>query len=358
MKSIRPVWDPDQVTADWLQEVLAAGGALTDQQVTSVDAAPIGTGQVGCNIRYRLTYDRPGPGPASVVGKFASRSEDSRAAGVQTLTYETEVAFYRDLAGSVDVSRPHCWFAAVEPGTANVVLLLEDVDDAVAGDQIAGCKEDEAALAVIEAARLHGPRWGDPALREVPWLAAKAESPIVPGPAMAMVWPMFLDRYRPFLTEESVEVGTRLAESQTWLDPKATPATICHCDFRLDNMLFGDTGGDRPLTVVDWQTVQLGSGPSDVAYFLSAAVTPEERRRIEKDMVALYHEKLSEYDIGDYDLDRCWDDYRRHSFSGFFMAVFASILVGRTERGDRMFMTMANGAAAQVVDLGAMEFLS
>lgn len=355
---MRPVWDPDQVTPGWLEEVLAAGGALGDQHVTAVAAAPIGTGQVGCNIRYRLTYDRPGPGPASVVGKFASRSEDSRAAGVQTLTYETEVSFYRDLAGTVEVSRPHCWFADVEPGTANVVLLLEDIDEAVAGDQIAGCTEEEAARAVVEAARLHGPRWGDPALRRIPWLAAKAENPIVPGEAMAMVWPMFLDRYRPLLSEESIEVGTRMAETRTWIDADATPATVCHCDFRLDNMLFGDAEGGRPLTVVDWQTVQLGSGPADVAYFLSAGVTPETRRRIEKDMVARYHEKLSEYDIGDYGLDRCWDDYRRNSFSGFFMAVFASILVGRTERGDRMFMTMANGAAAQVMDLGATEFLS
>ena len=353
----RPVWDPDQVTAGWLQEVLSSAGAITDQQITAADAAPIGTGQVGCNIRYRLSYDRPGPGPASIVGKFASRSEDSRAAGVQTLTYETEVAFYRDLAGTVEVSRPHCWLADIEPGTANVVLLLEDID-ASPGDQITGCGEQEAAAAMVEAARLHGPRWDDPALREVPWLAAKAENRFVPGPAVAMMWPGFLERYEPFLTEESLEVGTRLAAAQTWFDPDAGPATICHCDFRLDNMLFGDPAGDRPLTVVDWQTVQIGSGPADVSYFLSAAMAPEERRRVERDMVALYHRELSRYDIGAYDLDACWEDYRRNSFAGFFMAVMASMLVGRTERGDQMFMTMANGAAAQVVDLQATEFLT
>lgn len=351
------MWDPDQVTPGWIHDVLTSAGAVTDQHVISVAATPIGTGQVGCNVRYRLSYDRPGNGPASVVGKFASRSEASRAAGVQTLTYETEVAFYRDLAATVEVSRPHCYLAAVEPGTANVVLLLEDID-ATAGNQIAGCKEDEATLAVTEVARLHGPRWGDPTLGTIPWLAAKERDPIVPGPAMAMVWPTFLERYRPYLSEESVEVGARMSESQTWLDPAVTPATICHCDYRLDNLLFGRDGAVRPLTVVDWQTVRLGAGPSDVAYFLSAAMPSEDRRRVERDLVALYHRHLRDYDIGDYDLDRCWDDYRRHSFSGFFMAVFASMIVGRTDRGDQMFMTMANGAAAQVVDLGALEFLT
>ena len=353
---MQSVWDPEAVTAEWLQEALAASGAITDQQVTSVESAPIGTGQVGCNIRYRITYDRPGDGPVTLVAKFASRSEASRAAGVQTLTYETEVAFYRDLAASVDVSRPHCWLADVEPGTANVVLLLEDID-AVAGDQIAGCGSDEARLAMVEAAKLHGPRWADPTLRDLPWLDAKANNGLVPGPVVAMLWPTFVERYGPSLSEQSVEVGARLAAAQTWADPDRGPLTVCHTDFRLDNMLFGDPAGPRPLTVVDWQTVQLNSGPADVAYFLSAAMPPAERSKVEHEMVGVYYEHLSRYDIGDYGFDQCWEDYRRHSFSGFFMAVFASVLVGRTDRGDEMFMTMANGAAAQVVDLDAFEFL-
>lgn len=356
---MEPVWDPEAVTPGWLQDALVASGAITDQHITSVESAPIGTGQVGCNIRYRIGYDRPGDGPASLVAKFASRSEASRAAGVQTLTYETEVAFYRDLAESVDVSRPHCWLADVEAGTANVLLLMEDIEGAVPGDQIAGCGPDQARLAMVEAAKLHGPRWGDPTLRDVPWLAAKMNNGLVPGPVVGMLWPTFVERYGPSLSEESVEVGTRLAAAQTWAaDPGEVPLTVCHTDYRLDNMLFGDPAGPRPLTVVDWQTVQLNSGPADVAYFLSAAMPPAERSKVEPEMVQLYYEHLGRYDIGAYSFDQCWEDYRRHSFSGFFMAVFASVLVGRTDRGDEMFMTMANGAAAQVVALEAFEFLT
>jgi hypothetical protein len=353
-----PVWDPDEVTPQWIEAVLDAAGALgpagpTRARVVAVDGTQIGTGQVGCNVRFAISYDRPGPGPASVVAKFASRSPESRAAGIATLTYETEVAFYRDLAGTVAVSRPDCLYAAVEPGTANVVLVLEDVGG-TAGDQLAGCSPAEAQAAVVEAARLHGPRWGDPELRSVPWLAAKQAAAFEPGPAVAMMWPGFLDRYRDRLSGEALEVGERLSRASTWLDPDPGLATVCHCDFRLDNMLFG---GMRPLTVVDWQTVQLGHGVSDVSYFVSAAMAPERRRAEEPGLVEAYHRTLSEYGVRDYPLERCWDDYRRHSFGGFFMAVFASMVVGRTERGDAMFITMANGAPAQVVDLDAFGFL-
>ena len=51
-----------------------------------------------------------------------------------------------------------------------------------------------------------------------------------------------------------------------------------HGDYRLDNMLFGQPGADRPLTVVDWQTVTWGPAMTDVAYFLGCALADDVRR--------------------------------------------------------------------------------
>jgi hypothetical protein len=352
---------PDDVDAGWLGDVLRHSGALADgAEVTGFDSREIGTGQVGCNVRYRLEYDPPGAGPETLVAKFASRDETSRAAGVQTLTYETEVAFYRDLATTVDVSRPHCHFAAVEEGTPRVVLVLEDMAPAEQGDQLTGCSPEQARLAVEEAARLHGPRWGDPTLLDHPWLAAKQAPDASVLSMFPAFWAGFVDRYRKDLSDESLEVGERMSATggPHWFDPDPQAVTVCHGDFRLDNMLFGPPGHPRPLTVVDWQTATLGVGSSDVAYFLSAAMPPQERRECETDLVAVYHGLISGYGITGYSADHCWDDYRRYGFNGFFMAVFASMVVGRTDRGDAMFMVMANGAASQVVDLDGFEFLS
>ena len=106
----RLVADPELVTPEWLTEVFHHAQAIgADTKVTAFEMSVIGTGQVGANVRYVLTYDGVGePGPATVVCKFSSRDPQSAAAGVSTRTYETEVAFYRDLAHSVEVSRPHC----------------------------------------------------------------------------------------------------------------------------------------------------------------------------------------------------------------------------------------------------------
>src|SRR4051794_18417541 len=135
---------PEGVTAEWLTLVLQHSGALaTGARVASFQASPVGTGQVGANVRYQLHYEG-GPGPASVVCKFASADADSQAAGIGSYTYETEVGFYRELAGTVDVSRPHCYFADGEDGTANVVLVLEDLAPAEQGDQLTGCTVEQA----------------------------------------------------------------------------------------------------------------------------------------------------------------------------------------------------------------------
>jgi Phosphotransferase enzyme family len=350
------VADPARVTPQWLTHVLRHAGAIDAvTKVSSFEASSIGTGQVGANVRYALSYDRAGPtAPATVVCKFSSRDEASAAAGVAALTYETEVAFYRDLAHTVDISRPHCHFAEVRSGTADVVLVMEDIAPAEQGDQIAGCTVQQASLAVEEAARLHGPRWGDPTLEEFPWLD-RGDTTAGIAAMLGAIWGAFVERYRATLAPVTLEAGPQVAAlAPALLANRSSPRTPVHSDYRLDNMLFATNGEGRPLTVVDWQTVQLGVGPSDVAYFLGSAFEPERRRSCERDLLIRYHRALVEdYGVSEYQFDHCWRDYVRSSYGSLLMAVFASMMVGRTDRGDAMFMAMANRSAQMAADLDA-----
>ncbi|SRR5579875_43373 len=342
-----------EVTPDWLTEVLREDGAIgMDSEVAAVEATPIGTGQIGDNVRFSLRYIGA-PGPSSIVGKFGSSNEASAAAGVSMRLYETEVAFYRELAETVDVSRPYCYFAAVRSGTAEAVVLMEDLAPAVQGDQIQGCSVAEAELAMDEAARLHGPRWGDPKLWSLEWLARASGGGGGLETALSMVWEGFVERYRSSLLPVTLESGRELIDLAPLMASRPRPkVTPTHFDYRLDNMLFG--GRPPGLTVVDWQTIQLGTGARDVAYFLGNAFEPEVRRRCERDLVARYHRRLTEdYGVDDYSFDQCWHEYVSFSYSSLAMAVFASMVVGRTDRGDAMFMAMANRSAQMAADLDA-----
>jgi len=298
------VADPDLVTAGWLTDVLRHGDAIDDDtRVVAFDASYIGTGQVGANVRYELTYDGAA-GPPTIVAKFASRDAQSAATGVATLTYETEVAFYNELASTVDINRPHCYFAELEHGTANVVLVMEDLAPGEQGDQIAGCDVDSATIAIDEAAKLHGPRWGDATLENLAWLDRSSQSSGM-ATMLPVIWESFVDRYRSTLHPVTLEAGPTITSLLPLL-ASYTPAarTPIHYDYRLDNMLFG---GARPLVVVDWQTVQLGMGPQDVAYFLGNAFEPDVRRKCERSMVERYHRALvDDYGVDGYPFDQCW----------------------------------------------------
>ncbi len=347
------VADPQAVTADWLTDVLRFSGAIdAATTVARLAATPVGTGQVGAIVRFQVAYVR-GSGPPSVICKFASPDPESASIGVLTRTYETEVHFYTQLAHSVDVVRPRCHFAAVEPGTPRVVVVLDDLSPAVQGDQIAGCTVDEAALAIEQAARLHGPRWADPELATKAWLARPTSLYGFDG--LRAVWESFVARYAAMLEDVTMEQGERMLAARAGLasiPPKAV--TVVHNDFRLDNMLFDNTPGHPPITVVDWQTVGVGRGPGDVAYFLGSSFPePATRRECEQRLVAAYHEALLSYGVTNYSLEECWDEYRLSSFGSLVMAVFASMHVGRTDRGDRMFMAMANRSARLAADTEA-----
>ena len=57
------------------------------------------------------------------------------------------------------------------------------------------------------------------------------------------------------------------------------------------------------------------------------------------------------------DAEALWTDYRVGALSGYFMAVFASMSVERTARGDEMFAVMAERPARQALALGSLDLL-
>ena len=138
-----------------------------------------------------------------------------------------------------------------------------------------------------------------------------------------------------------------------YLRQRPQPWTVVHGDFRADNLLFG---GGR-VVVVDWQTVGLGPGASDLSYLLGASLTPDARREHEGDLVDRYVDGLVAQGVA-IDRDGVWQQYRRYSFGGLIMAIVASALVRRTERGDEMFVTMAERHAHQALDLDAETLIS
>ena len=183
---------------------------------------------------------------------------------------------------------------------------------------------------------------------ELEWLGRPdAEWAIGFNQLVQMLYPGFVERYAERVEPDVAELTARFVPIlDRYLAHRPMPWTVVHGDFRLDNLMFG---GER-VTVLDWQTVRLGPSMSDVAYFIGSALQPEDRRANEEALVREYHAALIATG-GSIDWDDCWRGYRLRGFDGLLMGIIASMLVGRTERGDDMFMAMVNRHGRQVLDL-------
>lgn len=349
---------PEDVSPQWLGTVLrGSGAASSDATVVGFESAAIGTGQMSQSYRLSLTWDERGPaGPASVVLKVAAADDTSRTTGIGLGIYEREIRFYQDVAPRIAGPLATCHLAAYDASEGWFTLVLEDSAPAVQGDQIAGCTVDEARLAMRELARLHAPVWNDPELVAAGWL----NQPSMLSQALVEeLLKGFLERYDSRIAPEHRGVVERfVARLDPYLDERSSPFSIVHGDYRLDNMLFGQPGSRKPLTVVDWQTVSWGQPLLDASYFLGAGLPVGERRANEEALLREYYDRLLALGVNGFTWEACWEEYRRYTFHGVLMAVISPMLVVRTERGDDMFMTSMARHAQQVIDLRAEELLS
>src|ERR1700759_1203450 len=344
---------PGDLTADWLTAAVGAG------HIADFSVERIGTGQMSECYRVQLAYvDSAGSDgrPESVVLKVAATDPMSRQTGVGLGLYQREVCFYRDLAPRLHGPVAPCYHAAFDASAGIFDVLLGDANPAVVGDEIRGATVAQAELAVTELARLQGPLLGDTTLADAPWL--RRDTPLNQGLITAL-HAGFVDRYGDRIAPQHRMVCERLVGGfDAYLAEEAAEGRIqglVHGDYRLDNMLFGAIGAERPLTVVDWQTVTWGPAMTDLAYFVGCALPAAERRTHYDALLQAYHAALGP--DAPISVDDVRDGVRRQSFFGVMMAIVSSMLVERTERGDAMFMTMLQRHCEHVLDVDALATL-
>jgi hypothetical protein len=356
---------PAGIDAPWLTEVLQRAGVAKGATVTDVDFLGwIGTGQTGRNGRFALEWDRPEDRPPTVVGKFPSDDDTARATGFLTGSYLREFLFYDGIAATVGIRVPQCHHCSFDAARQDFVILMEDAVGAVQGDQLDGLSRDQVALGIEQAVALHAPRSGEEGLDAL--LVAPGD-PVPSADESAQLMQMFygmtmvgfLDRLGGRLDPDVVEVVEALApQVGRWMHGTGGPTTLVHLDFRADNLLFGAGPDATPLTVVDWQTLGVGSGATDVAYLVSGSFPDRtERAATERSFVDDYRARMGAAGV-DLDAEQLWHEYRLGSLWGLVITVLASMAAEHTARGDDMFCAMAQRHGWQAIDLEAISLLA
>jgi len=348
---------PADVTPEWLSTVLSQRG--TPVEVTAADVVAIGTGQTGATYRVTARYDtQPGGLPQTFVIKLPAQDDAVRDRVV--IGYRSECAFYTSVADRMRVPTPQCYYCEITDDAMEFALLLADQAPAVQGDQLIGCGEQEARLAVTALAGLHGPSWCDPVWLDLPGIAFPLpDEPSAQGlgEVAKMSADITLAKLGDRMAAEDRETFTAAMNLVApWLLAERGRFSLLHGDFRLDNLLF-----DPDLTrvsVVDWQTLGIGLPTRDLAYFTATSLDSQLRSAIEEDLVDAYHQALIGYGVTGYDRETCWRDYRLGTPHAVLISALGFAFAAATERGDDMVLTMLRRGCQAIRDLGTLELIA
>lgn len=339
----------DGLTAQWLTAALGAS-------VVEVEAEQIAQDSGFSSLLYRLHLTGDGV-PPTLIAQLPARSE-ARAAMEMLGGYRRELAFYQDVAGRAPMKTPQVYTARMVSGTADFVLLLEDLQHWDNADHLAGLSMKQARVCIDALAGLHA--WStDDANAAVLDTFPSIDTPIARDllvPAFGPGWQIYLEK-SPTSVPPAV---ARFAEHFTQRAGEALQALtersmLLHGDIRADNLFFD---GDR-LKVVDFQFASCGVGAADIAYLVSQGLPTEARRGHDEALVREYLERLTQHGVGDYSFEEAWRHYR---FAVAYLMLLPVITLNGwdclPERSRALCVTLTDRAVATIDEIDALEVFS
>ena len=284
----------DDVTPEWLTSVLAnryPGIVVRDFDV--VECKNTHT----TKLRARLDLNDVGVA-AGIPAHICLKANWS---GLRTGPIcEREARFYHLISAGLDCPVPRSYYADWDDdGFGNGVVAMEDLGlspgEFGASDDRLGV--DGVAAGLESLAKVHGALWGDPRLEAFDWLAPSMGTDNDTEQVI-----QFWHYIRFNLTDPEYEavvprwvydtpkvMNHALDELSVFERELPGPRCLVHGDAHQGNS-FLRANGERVW--VDWQLVRKGSPWRDVSYFLIGALTVDERRSADRDLVEHYRQRL------------------------------------------------------------------
>lgn len=316
-KAVRPGDLPinyEAMTPEWLSHILCK-----DHPEARVTGFSLGERDDGSSNRRRvyLTYNQAGidAGLPGTIFCKASHNLINRILFGLSGAAHSEVTFFNAARPLLDLDVPDCYYAAYDNKSFNSIIMLRDmaaeVDFCTHHTPINRARA-ESQITLL--AGLHSRFW------EKPGLTAKDLD--------FWTWPQFFETClnndhetysnQGFLAAEEV-IPARLYQRFPEIWPKTVqsvenhktrPQTLLHDDPHLAQW-YVRKGTDQ-MGAADWNCSAFGNWGRDVAYAISTALTIEDRRTWEMDLLRMYLDLLSQAGVAAPSFDEALVIYRQN----------------------------------------------
>ncbi|WP_181778906.1 phosphotransferase family protein [Pseudonocardia pini] len=307
------------LTAQWLGPMLARRHPGTVvEHLETVETRNTHTSKVRVAVEYNAAGRAAGlPRHLCLKGNFTGRPNPFDIC-------RTEARFYHELAAGSAAPVPVSYLADWDADSTRGLVVLEDLVELGGefGSTYHRIGVDGVARGLEDLAVLHARFWEAPALHAATWLPTSMDTPGDCDQPRTIWWlveeNLGREVYRERLPAWMVADPQRFLRAydllNEWARGRPGPTTVVHGDSHLGNTYLRPDGHRIWL---DWQMARKGSGLRDVSYFVVSALTVEERRAAEHDLLAHYRDALVGAGAVDVpDLATYWEDYRRWAMYG------------------------------------------
>ena len=346
MKKNIVVRHPKQLTRHWAQQVLRHSeldALVKDVVIESVDPGTT------TRIALAVHHDAGAELPRQWFIKLPSLMLKARLITLIPQLLQKEIYFYNSLQHIAPLQMPQILAAQTRFGYGSTLVMA----NLQAVGQRPGQTSDALSLAqaqavITELAKLHVFFYANPELlKQFAWLSnfnAKAEVEL--GSLLALPLMRRGLRLAGELTPASLhEPALYYAANRQRIMQMlaANPQTLIHHDCHPGNLFWTEAGPG----FLDWQLVRLGEGVSDVAYFLATALTVEDRRRYEMELLRLYFDLLAE-STNLLSEQHFYQRYRMHLSYAFEAMIVTLAIGGMMELASNL--ALIQRASAAVID--------
>jgi aminoglycoside phosphotransferase (APT) family kinase protein len=352
----------EQITPEWLTEVLRDADVLRQSAVVAVAVQAIGQGIgfLSNRARLTLTYDDSEEGaPDTVIVKLPATTKEGADFAESTHLYEREIRFYRDVAPYTAVHVPRLYASVMDPAEDIFILILEDLRAFTAGDQVAGVSRAQALACASAIAPLHATWWRGDQRQALPWVPTierQLDDLAITATRFREAWPPFLAEYGELMSPAGRALGERVSERLEAVLAKffAGTRTLVHFDYRADNLFFDELGHRSPVVVLDWQLVTWGPGAYDLARLVGGSLPADERGGHHEEIVERWHGGLLAGGVSGYGREEAWHDYRLSAIVAMLNPVLYNYLLKTGgPRGTELAAAMASRFFSDLVECDA-----
>lgn len=312
--------DWEEITPEWL--TAAIGRHFPDAEVSAVEVALRDDG-TNRRARLKLSYSA-GVGPQTVFAKAVDPAHAELVSLTSGLFHEPRL-FASGVA--LPLAHPKVYAAVFDEAASNFLMIMEDLTarGAEPRDSTRPLTVEQATKGVRGLARLHSRYWGrrleaDPRLS---WV-----EPFIPFAGLELA-PLEIARERlgdtvpaevPALSGGELfgDIWARYITTLT-----TSPPTLLHGDPHIGNTYVLP---DDDVGFLDWQMVRRGNFSLDLGYFLQGALTIDDRRCAERDLVEEYRAALELPAAELPSADEVWLRYRASVAHG--LAIWIATLSG------------------------------